>query len=63
MSLFSTIFYQPLFNILILFYQYIPGHDFGVAIILLTLLIRFLLYPLGASAIKSQKADFRLDSG
>jgi YidC/Oxa1 family membrane protein insertase len=55
MSLFDTIFYKPLFNILILFYQYIPGHDFGVAIILLTVLIRVLLYPLGATAIKSQK--------
>jgi YidC/Oxa1 family membrane protein insertase len=55
MSIFDTIFYKPLFNILILFYQYIPGHDFGVAIILLTVSIRFLLYPLGATAIKSQK--------
>jgi len=56
MSIFDTIFYKPLFNILILFYQYIPGHDFGVAIILLTVFIRVLLYPLGATAIKSQKA-------
>jgi len=55
MSLFDTIFYQPLLNILILFYQYLPGHDFGISIILLTLLIRFLLYPLGTKAIKSQK--------
>jgi len=55
MSIFDTIFYKPLFNILILFYQYIPGHDFGMAIILLTVLIRVLLYPLGATAIKSQK--------
>jgi len=56
MSLFSTIFYQPLFNILILFYQYVPGHDFGIAIILLTILIRVVLYPLGATSVKSQKA-------
>ena len=56
MSLFDIIFYKPLFNVLIAFYQYVPGHDFGVAVILLTLLIRFLLYPLGVTAIKSQKA-------
>ena len=62
MSLFSTIFYRPLFNILILLYQYIPGHDFGIAIILLTILIRILLYPLGATAIKSQKAFQNIQS-
>lgn len=55
MSLFDTIFYKPLFNILILFYQLLPGHDFGVAVILLTILIRLLLYPLGAAAVRSQK--------
>ena len=55
MSLFDTIFYKPLFNILILFYQFLPGHDFGVAVILLTILIRLLLYPLGAAAVRSQK--------
>jgi YidC/Oxa1 family membrane protein insertase len=56
MSLFDTIFYQPLFNILIIFYQYIPGHDFGIAIILLTVLIRLILYPLSIRAIRSQKS-------
>jgi YidC/Oxa1 family membrane protein insertase len=55
MSLFDVIFYQPLFNVLILFYQFFPGHDFGVAVILLTVLIRIILYPLGAAAIRSQK--------
>jgi len=60
MSLFITIFnvvlYQPLLNGLILLYEYIPGHDFGVAVIILTILIKFALYPLGAKGIKSQKA-------
>jgi YidC/Oxa1 family membrane protein insertase len=55
-GIFNTILYQPLLNILILFYQYLPGHDFGVAIIFVTLLVRAILYPLGAQAIKSQKA-------
>lgn len=48
--------YQPLFNALIVLYNYIPGHDFGVAIILLTVIIRFILYPLSVKAVKSQKA-------
>lgn len=54
--LFNTILYQPLFNLFIALYEYIPGQDFGVAIIALTLLIKFLLYPLGKKAIRSQKA-------
>ena len=47
--------YQPLFNLLIWLYQIIPGQDFGVAIILLTILVRLLLYPLTIKVIKSQK--------
>ncbi|MFH1656273.1 MAG: YidC/Oxa1 family membrane protein insertase [Candidatus Nealsonbacteria bacterium] len=55
-DIFNTFLYQPLFNALILLYQYIPGHDFGIAIIALTILIKFVFYPLGNKAIKSQKA-------
>ncbi len=54
-SVFNTILYQPLLNILVLFYQYIPGKDFGVAVILLTVLIKLLLYPLGSQALRAQK--------
>lgn len=53
---FNTILYQPLLNILILLYEYLPGHDFGLAVIVLTILIKILFYPLGVKAIKSQKA-------
>lgn len=55
-TIFKTILYQPLFNFLILLYQYLPGHDFGAAVIVLTVSIKILLYPLGAQTIKSQKA-------
>ncbi len=54
-SAFNTILYQPLFNALILLYLYLPGHDFGIAVIVLTILIKLVLYPLGAQAIHSQK--------
>ncbi len=53
---FNTVLYQPLFNILILLYEYFPGHDFGVAIIVLTFIIRLLLYPLMAQNIRNQRA-------
>lgn len=55
-STFNTILYQPLFNALVLLYNYIPGNDFGIAIIVLTVFIRLILYPLSAKGIKSQKA-------
>lgn len=46
MSLFDTILIQPIFNILVFIYGIIPGHDFGLSLILFTILIRFLLWPL-----------------
>lgn len=54
--LIKTLLYQPILNALILLFHYLPGQDFGMAIIVLTLLIRFLLYPLSRQAIISQKA-------
>jgi YidC/Oxa1 family membrane protein insertase len=53
---FNLILYQPLFNALVLLYEYLPGHDFGAAIIVLTLAIRIIFYPLANQAIRSQKA-------
>ena len=52
-SIFSTVVYQPLYNLLIIFYVIIP--DLGVAIILLTLLTRLVLMPLSKKSIESQK--------
>ncbi len=53
MNLFDALIYQPLFNALVAFYQWLG--DFGLAVIALTLLIRFLLYPLAAESIRVQK--------
>lgn len=55
-NLFNTFLYYPLFNFLVLIYNYSPGHDFGLAIILLTVIIRFILYPVSVKALNSQKA-------
>jgi len=54
-SLVTQILYQPLFNILMLFYVYFPGHDFGIAIIILTLIIRLILYPSYVKTLLSQQ--------
>ncbi|MBU3964194.1 YidC/Oxa1 family membrane protein insertase [Patescibacteria group bacterium] len=55
-NFFHVILWQPLFNLLILLCYYLPGHNLGVAIITLTLLIRIILYPLQDKASKSQLA-------
>lgn len=46
MNIFEVLIVQPLFNLLMLLYAVIPGADFGVSIILFTILLRFALYPL-----------------
>lgn len=53
--LFHVVLYQPLFNALVFLYNYVPGHDFGIAIIVLTIIIRFILYPLSVKAVNSQR--------
>ena len=56
MSVFTTIFYQPIFNTLIWFYNSVPGRDIGIAIILLTVLLKIVLWPFSLQSLKSQKA-------
>lgn len=53
---FYTILYQPLFNALILIYNYFSWHDLGIAVVLLTLIIKLILHPLTVKGLKSQKA-------
>jgi YidC/Oxa1 family membrane protein insertase len=53
---YNLIFYQPLFNGLIWLYNNISGHDIGLAILFLTIVIRVILFPLYYQSIKSQKA-------
>lgn len=51
-----AIFVQPLINLLVFFYSIIPGHDFGVAVILLTVVVRLILWPLQSKTLRNQKA-------
>jgi YidC/Oxa1 family membrane protein insertase len=53
--MFETLFYQPVLNLLVFLYNIVPGNDLGVAIILLTIIVKLLLYPLSRKAIESQK--------
>ncbi|HEX8182893.1 MAG TPA: YidC/Oxa1 family membrane protein insertase [Candidatus Saccharimonadales bacterium] len=44
--MFTTFIVQPIFNLLVLIYAVLPGHNFGLAIIIFTIIIRLLLWPL-----------------
>jgi len=52
-GLFTTILYQPIFNAFVALYNLIP--DVGAVIILITLIIKVILYPLNKKAIIAQK--------
>jgi len=54
-ELFTLVLYQPIFNALVFIYNIVPGNDIGVAIIILTIVIKLVLYPLTVKSIKSQR--------
>lgn len=58
--MFTTILVQPLFNLLATIYAVLPWHDFGVAVILLTIIVRIILWPLVNRQLHSQRALQRL---
>ncbi|MBU1348650.1 YidC/Oxa1 family membrane protein insertase [Patescibacteria group bacterium] len=55
-SLFTSIIVQPILNLLVWLYDVVPGNDLGVAIIILTILVKVVLYPLTMAQIKQQRA-------
>lgn len=46
MSLFDTLIVQPIFNLLAAIYGLIPGGDFGISLIIFTIIVRLLMWPL-----------------
>lgn len=55
-QIFNIVFYQPILNLLVFLYNIVPGHDIGLAIIIMTAAIKLILLPLSKQSIKSQKA-------
>ncbi len=55
-NIFNVIIIQPLLNLLMVLYSIMPFHDFGLAIIAITIIIRAVLWPLSAKSLHSQKA-------
>jgi YidC/Oxa1 family membrane protein insertase len=58
--MFTTFIVQPIFNLLVLIYAILPGHNFGLALILFTIVIRLLLWPLLKRQLHQAKAMRKL---
>lgn len=54
--MFETIIVKPLFNLLVLIYSLLPGHNFGLALIVFTIVIRFLMWPIVRKQLHQTKA-------
>ncbi|MDD2646595.1 MAG: YidC/Oxa1 family membrane protein insertase [Patescibacteria group bacterium] len=55
-QIYKTVLYQPLLNLLVFLHNILPGHDLGLAIIIVTIIIRLILWPLSQKSVRSQKA-------
>lgn len=56
-----TVFFNPIYNGLVFFIDVIPGGDIGLAIIAITVVVKFILLPLSIKAAKTQKAMKEID--
>lgn len=54
-ELFMTVLYEPLYNALVVLYNFIPGGGLGLAIILVTIIVKLALMPLTYRSLKAQK--------
>jgi YidC/Oxa1 family membrane protein insertase len=53
-NIWNIVLYKPLLNVLAFLVSIVPGGDVGVAIIVLTLIVKFALFPLSQRSIESQ---------
>jgi YidC/Oxa1 family membrane protein insertase len=53
--MFTTLIVQPIFNLLVVIYSLIPGHNFGLAVIIFTIVIRMLMWPLVRKQLRQAK--------
>jgi YidC/Oxa1 family membrane protein insertase len=53
-SFFTAIFYQPIYNVLVFLMTLFPWADAGVIIILVTIIVRLVLFPLSQKSIRTQ---------
>lgn len=55
-TFFHIVFYNPIYNALVALIALVPWGDVGIAVILLTIIIRLVLLPFSLSAARTQRA-------
>ncbi len=55
-SFFHAVFYNPIYNALVALVALVPWGDVGIAVIVLTIIIRLILLPFSLSAARTQRA-------
>lgn len=55
-AILHAIFYQPLYNLLIFTYNEFPVRDFGIAVIVVTIVVKLILYPFSLKSIRAQRS-------
>lgn len=60
MNIFDILIIQPIFNLLIGIYSIVPGGDFGISLIIFTILVRLALFPLVKKQLHQTRAMKKL---
>lgn len=55
-NFFHTFLYTPIYNLLILFVDTVPGADIGIAVVLVTIIVRLIISPLSFAAQKTARS-------
>lgn len=59
-SLFEVVIVKPIFNLLVLIYGLLPGHNLGLSIIIFTIVVRLLMWPIVKKQLHQTKAMRKL---
>lgn len=59
-AIFHAVVYDPLYNGLVLLVDAMPSYDMGLAVVALTIIVRFIFYPISRSAVTTQEAMKRI---
>lgn len=60
-TIYNAVFYVPLLNGLFFLTNILPKGDLGIAVVILTILIRLLIFPLNHKMIKTQQVMKKID--
>lgn len=59
--MFNTFFYEPIYNLVAIVLSFVPLHDIGTAIVIVTLIVKLFLLPINISALRTQYLMKRIE--